>query len=500
MTSSTPESASSRSSTATSPPTARHALIYGIGSLIALVSGIVMLPVYTHALEPAQYGVLDTVLRFVNVCMVVAFLGLRQGYLRFTFDKPTDDWRKPLTSTTIAGVFLVSGAIMFPLLVIASLFASHTGFALLTPLNSAALAVWLAFEATYLLGLSFLQIRFRSRQFVIAQGARALSLVSLNFSFLHVFHLGLNGALIGNILASLVSGGTAGLALLRWSKLHLSMPVLRELVTFGLPYIPTAVFTYIITNADRLALIQFGIISSLGLLSLASKLGDMALSLLSNPIENVWVPFAFAVRDQSDGARRIGVLFTRYLSFCVLVGLTVSLAAPIAIQLLTTSRYEAAGDLVPIVAIGCIFSNIAGLADLGILMAKRTKLKPFITGFAAAAAVVMQVVLTPRFGVLGAVIATTLTGILLFGTTHWVARRFYSFELRPGHLMTIALGAVGGFALGRFLEWRIPGLAGGILGTLAGLGLYSLSLQVAGVITFKEVTGFGEQLLRRKRA
>ena len=48
-----------------------------------------MLPVYTHALVPAQYGLLETALRFVNVCLLIGFLGIRQAYVRFYFDNPS---------------------------------------------------------------------------------------------------------------------------------------------------------------------------------------------------------------------------------------------------------------------------------------------------------------------------------------------------------------------------------------------------------------------------
>jgi hypothetical protein len=51
---------------------AQHSLVYIIGSVISVVGGMLMVPVYTRALSPSDYGVLDTILRFVTMCIGVA--------------------------------------------------------------------------------------------------------------------------------------------------------------------------------------------------------------------------------------------------------------------------------------------------------------------------------------------------------------------------------------------------------------------------------------------
>ena len=479
---------------------ANHAATYFVGSLVAVLGGIIMLPVYTRALSPAEYGLLETVLRFVTVCMFVAFSGLRQGYMRLAFDNSSPDWRRLLTSTTIVGVVAVALGVILPLVAVGLTIARAFHLTDLPSTFSVILAIWLAFEAAYLIGLVFLQIGFNSRAFMLAQGGRVIGLLTINFITLHFLKMGLTGALLGNLATSVVSGAISAGLLLRWAGVRVSKATLRELIAFGLPYIPSAIFVYIVGNADRLTLLHFGIIGSLGLLSLASKMGEMALSLLASPIENVWMPYAFAVREDSDGPEKIGRLYTRYSAFSAIVAVAISLGAPLAIRVLATNRYADAAQFVPIVAIGCVFVNLSALADLGILIAKQTRLKPFIFASVAAVDVTLQVLLVPRAEVLGAVVATAIAGIFQFTLIHAVAGRFFRIQTRSRDMLGIVAGAGATYFVGRGLLGLMPSVVGNIVAIAIPLTAYVLLIDRLGIITRHDVGDFIRRFFRRTSA
>ena len=98
---------------------AKHSLIYVIGSAVSVAGGVLMVPVYTHALSSSDYGVLDTILRFVIMCMNVAVLGIRQAYQRLYFDKRTPADDRALTSTVILANFAIAIGVLFPILIVA---------------------------------------------------------------------------------------------------------------------------------------------------------------------------------------------------------------------------------------------------------------------------------------------------------------------------------------------------------------------------------------------
>lgn len=466
---------------------ARHSLIYTVGSTISVIGGVLMVPVYTHTLSTADYGLLDTILRLVTMCMSVAFLGMRQAYQRLYFDMRTATSSRTLTSTTVLANFAVAIFALFPLLTVASLAGSHFGDARLTVSRSAAFAFWIAFEATYMIGLSHLQVRMRSRQFVMAQSCRLLLLVSINIVLLKVLHLGLRGALIGNLSASVLSGLFTATVLLRSSGLQVSRRYFKEMVAFGLPYIPTVFFFYVIGNADRLALIHFGDVASLGLLALAGKIGELALMVFSGPVDNVWSPYALTVFNDANGPKKIGAVYTKFVAMYVFMALGVSLAAPIGVSLLAKSDYGFAARLVPIIALGWVFNVLTTLSDIGILISKKTWMKPLASGLASVIAVALQFLLTPRFGVIGAAAGTALTYMALFLIIRTIGQRVYPMETRTRDFLIIAISASAALLVGtrliysnRSLWWS---LAASILGVLA----YALVLLISGVIDASDV-------------
>ena len=429
-----------------------------------------MVPVYTRALSPSDYGLLDTILRFVAMCISVAFLGTRQAYQRLYFDNRTAAQDRTLTSTVVLANFAVSIAVLFPILMLASLAGRTFGANQLTVPRTIVLAAWIAFEANYMIGLSYLQVRLRSRQFVTAQSVRLLLLITINITLLGLFHLGLNGALAGNLAASVLSGSFTAIVLLRSAGLRISTKLLKEIAAFGLPYIPTVIFAYIIGNADRLALIHFGAVTSLGLLALAAKIGEFALMIFIGPVDNLWCPFALSVFGDADGPKRIGLLYTKFVAMCVFMALGASLVAPIGVSVLTHSGYEFASRLVPIIALGWVFNVLTTLSDIGILIAKKTWMKPLTSGLASLVAVALQFLLTSRFGVIGAAVATTLTSMAFFLIVKTISQRFYAITTRPRDFLIIVVSGAIALLVGTSLSYAYSSiwvtLAASFLGPL----------------------------------
>jgi O-antigen/teichoic acid export membrane protein len=473
---------------------ARHSLVYVVGSAISVLGGMLMVPVYTRALSTADYGLLDTILRFVTMCMSVAFLGMRQAYQRLYFDMQTAVSARELTSTVVLANFAAAVLVLFPILALASLIGRDFGASQLTVPRSAALALWIAFEATYLLGLSHMQVRMRSRQFVIAQSARLSLLMSINIVLLSVFHLGITGALIGNLSVSVISGLFAATVLLRSAGLRVSVKFLKEITTFGLPYIPTVFFAYVIGNADRLALIHFGAVASLGILALAAKIGELALMVFSGPVDNVWSPYALSVFSDANGPKKIGALYTKFVAIYVLMALGASLAAPIGVFLLAQPEYAFAARLVPIIALGWVFNVLAILSDIGILISKKTWMKPLATGLVSMLAVALQFLLTPRFGVIGAAVATALTNMAFFLIIRTVSQRFYRMVTRPRDFLIIAVSASVALLVGENLISAYDSLWVSLAASILGVIGYGAVLLRTGVIEAADVWSIAARL------
>ena len=66
-------------------------LILGIGTIISkLMTYVVLTPLYTHCLDPEEFGIVELVVQSANLMMPLVSLGINQAVLRFGMDGETD--------------------------------------------------------------------------------------------------------------------------------------------------------------------------------------------------------------------------------------------------------------------------------------------------------------------------------------------------------------------------------------------------------------------------
>ena len=81
----------------------KHAAVYGLAGLLMQAGGFVLLPLYTHYLTPADYGVLEVLGRMaetVGTCLM--FGGLRQALLTFYQQSPDEADRRQVVATMLS--------------------------------------------------------------------------------------------------------------------------------------------------------------------------------------------------------------------------------------------------------------------------------------------------------------------------------------------------------------------------------------------------------------
>ena len=134
---------------------------------------------------------------------------------------------------------------------------------------------------------------------------------------------------------------------------------------------------------------------------------------------------------ETSGPKKIGTLYTKFVAMYVFMALGVSLSAPIGVSLLAKADYGFAATLVPIIALGWVFNVLTTLSDIGILISKKTWMKPLANGVVSVIAVALQYVLTPRYGVIGAAVGTALSYMALFLIIRTISQRAYRMVTRP---------------------------------------------------------------------
>jgi hypothetical protein len=64
----------------------RHSAVYGLGSIVARVVAVLLLPLYTRYLSPSDYGLIETLVALSAVLTALVAQAMKSAFFRFYFD------------------------------------------------------------------------------------------------------------------------------------------------------------------------------------------------------------------------------------------------------------------------------------------------------------------------------------------------------------------------------------------------------------------------------
>jgi len=418
---------------------ARNSLIYLIGSIFNAASGLISIPLITHILTTAQFGVYDILLRIANIVLIASFLGCRQSYVRFFYQERNEEWQKTLTGTMT--IFMLSSSLVmfFVMLVmkdtVFELFLTREAL----PVHYYLMLVWVPLDLFFNLGMLYLMIREKAVSYVTTNIFRTVFYLLLVYLALYHADLEVKGLFIANIAAT----GSVALWFLvlfiSWSRLSFSRTILKDLLRFGLPIIPAAGLTYVLTSADRFFLSYFGSMSQVGIYALAAKVSFMAILFIQEPFTKIWSPLVFKAYQEPGGRETITRTFELFIIMNIIAVLALSVLAPFYLPFLAAAEYMKAVVVIPMCACAASLYAVACMADVGISISKKTEYKSLTYGIAAAGMVTANFLLVPRFGIYGCAVASIVGFFLLLLTSVIISNRFYYLPVRWNKMVFMLL-------------------------------------------------------------
>jgi len=454
----------------------RNTLIYSAGVFAQRIISVMMLPVYTRVMTPADYGVLDLLQMVTDIAALLLTAGLTAGLQRFYFQTEDPQRRRAIVSTAYLMELALAAIGTTILLIIAGPIARNAlgGAGTPTMVRIAALNFSLGMLAA--VPLTLMQTEERAQlHFKFTLTKLALG-VSMNLLFVVHYRLGAQGILLSTLVTNVFIGTAATIWMLRRTGIAFDWHWLRELRRFGVPYQLSWAGSFLLTFGDRFFLQAAHGASSVGLYSLAYQFGFILAQVAGQPFNQAWRPQRFqlvnAPKARRDHATREGFFF---LSVVLITAATATcLFVEPFLRVMTTKSFFGAATLVPLIALAYVVETWANAVTFGIEVSEQTRYNAYGTWISAAVALALYALLIPRFGGYGAALATVGGfSVRLLLVLHW-SQRLWPVEYGWGRpLLTAALGAAATIAY----VWLAPLELPRQIGTAAGLfGAYLLSV------------------------
>lgn len=427
----------------------KDTLIYGTGRVLKKLIGLFLLPFYTRALSPDQYGILNT-LATISSFVIIAFgIGLGGATSRYFFiaDKAKDKKKIIYTSSLIR---LFSYSLPVSVLVI---FAKNFSMILF---NSTKYTWAIRLSSITILFTAFMQIQeqiFRYYREPIKYGiinvVRSLTNPIFGILFVVILQWGVFGATLSSMVSTFI---VLSLAFFVFTKTYYifsySWKWAKKMIKFGFPLIFTGLLLWINGMSDRFFLLHFSNLEQIGYYSISNTFSQPIL-LLNQALQMSALVFVFSMYNKEDDPKKpetkkfLTQLWHLYLSISAIITLFISIFSYEIVSIITTEEYINGILGIPLLSFGLIFQQSYHITGNGMTLKENTKPYAWIMLIAAATNVGLNFYFVPKLGFVGASITTTISNFTYFLVSYFWSQKYFYIKrsfIKPLLYILISLG------------------------------------------------------------
>jgi O-antigen/teichoic acid export membrane protein len=431
--------------------------MYAIGNIARRFVGFVMLPIYTRFLTPADYGVIG-LLTFA-LALMEPILGARLGWAvpKFYFDAPDRRGRRAV----IWGALILTGAASAVSVLVLVLFRNIAADILFGnrkyALALGLFAISLLTQPIEQTGMTYLRLRERSGLFLVFSVGKLLLQLALNLLLVVYWRGGVIGVVLSAVISSVLIAMGSSIYVAAHEAPAFDWHVTKKMMQFCWPLWLSAIAGIYIGASGALYLRAFDTLSDVGRLQLALKFATTVGMLLWVPFLQHWEPMSFRYYKEADGKRKFQVAFIAISALMFIGGLVISIFAEPVIKVMAAKSFYAAASVVPLLTIAAILDRLRTFFDFSFMITDRTKMRGAYQYATAVVITIAYVVLIPRFGLMGAAAAQSLTFVGTFIYVYIISKRYYDPEIKLTPMGLFSLVTVGGYVCAS-LTSRIPNL------------------------------------------
>ncbi|MBV1729167.1 MAG: polysaccharide biosynthesis C-terminal domain-containing protein, partial [Methanobacterium sp.] len=296
------------------------------------------------------------------------------------------------------------------------------------------------------------------------------------------------GVLITQILIFILMG------LLLIKEIGIKVPKFRNMkdyLSFGVPTIPTTLSFWIVDSSDRYVISILLGTAFVGYYSPGYTLGNL--------IQRIVVPFAVILpsllspyHDKNE-INEIKIFLKYSLKYFLALGIPavfgLSVLSKQILLILTTPEIAIQGYLItPFVALGALFFGIYGIFSQIFILEKETKIVGLIWIIASISNLILNILLVPYFGFLGAAIVTLFAYLFVMISVIISSFKYLRFDRNIQFIVksTFASAVMAGFIIGL----NPMGIISIILTILISIIIYIVILLILRGITKQEIELF----------
>jgi len=426
----------------------KDTIVYGLGSSLKKFIGFFLLPFYTRALTPSDFGILET-LGTATFFMTALFnLGLDQGCGRYFFMAKTPEEK---------------GQILYNLLVFRVIFVFPSVFLMFFSRQiSVALFKTDQYSGVVLLSCFLFPLTvlntdqdnifryFREPwKFNFVTIIRILLGISLGISLVVVMKKGVFGAqlasLVGSFLILIVS---YGFFTRRRYTYRFSVFWAKKMLRYSLPLVWAGLASWVFYSSDRFFILRFKGTTEVGLYSIGNMLSQ-PLWLLNTALKQSYAPFILDLYEGEASAEKPATksmstnIWYLYLVLAATLGTFLSIFSVDLLKIVTTPAFLLGALAMPFLIFTTLASESVELVSIGMGFKEKSGYFPVLLSVAALISVSLNFYLVPKYGFVGAAFTTFISTLSYFLLSYLVSQKLFYVKRKELNMIFYLMAMMG---------------------------------------------------------
>ncbi|MDP2654486.1 MAG: oligosaccharide flippase family protein [Candidatus Omnitrophota bacterium] len=416
--------------------------IYGIGnSLLKLLTFFVFL-VYANVLTIEEFGIFSLITSLANFVIIFLSIGMSNSVQRYYLDTseiPVS--QRPLLVSTALWITSVWSIVL-----------TCAAVLILSPFQGWIFHKYQLPWLLILLGLAnniptqiiqlfsdTLRIHFRPWRYA---GFTLVSTVlgyGIGLFLVLKLDLKIQGILVGSLLGGLMSIPIGFWSVKKDIGFHWNSSIAKKILHFGSPFVLAGIASWMVVPLNQWLLATFRGNQEVGLYNVAFNFSNI-LNFFISAFAIAWGPYILKAYAENPNYKLIVSRALSYWAFLLIAFASLLILFCQEILQLTTPR-AFWGALTPTIflLISNVFLGTTQITALGITFARKTHLISISAWISAIANFILNVLLTPQWGAVGASIATCIASAVLTCAYLYCSQRLNPISFQYDHLIFLSL-------------------------------------------------------------
>lgn len=423
---------------------AGQTIIYGFGTIAPRILNFLLLtPLYTRILDKSEYGVFTELYAYIVFLLVILTYGMETGFFRFA--KSEKDFNK-VYSTSLVSLFTTS--LIF--VVFTTLFSNQLASAIDYEHNANYIR-WFCIIVSIdaFTSIPFAKLRFegKAKRFGILKIINVLVNIGFNALFFLVFpviyktnpealkyiynpQMGVGYVFVANLIASIVTLVLLIPEIFNF-KAKIDFGLLKRMLAYSFPLLIVGIAGTINEVLDKI-LMKYLVtdpstaLEQVGIYGANYKLAVL-MTIFIQMFRYAAEPFFFSRMDEKNAKDQYAII----MKYFIIAGLFIFLGVLLYIDIVKYfigSEFHSGLKIVPIILLANLFLGILYNQSIWYKLTNLTRYGAWISLIGATITIILNILLVPSFGYVGAAWATLICYISMIIVTYFMGQKFYPIK------------------------------------------------------------------------